>query len=443
MKKLILQIILLSCYFGFIQAQNKEEISLTDLQAPTSPAFTILGVQPNEISKPYSSNALVSTMYSSFVDNNNLIIPKNLALEFSPYWINPHHKLFFDEYINPAWWQSVKQNSSISLATTQIKSKLDTSVINSKMGIGFRTMIFNGKLEGNNEFYTLFKANSVLLKILQKNATLLRIIIMPIEANNIDSLRIKYIIEFDKASKSLKDEDEKESLIHFNETIVLPFLKDNRAQSKSEVEQVKNDLIKKLDDELQNNLSEKANNIQKYSTNNKRTGFFLEFAFSILVDFPTNNIDYSKLPKWGIWITPSYRYYCKNQYIDVLGVARYLRNSTTLNIDSLYTDNIDLGVGLKYENGKYSINGELIGRYQNRTLSKEKIGDVTITKSKSYSDLHYALNINYKISENVIMSYSFGRNFQKNTEFNSSLISMLSLSFGFGGATNKSIKGME
>ncbi|MFA6402508.1 MAG: hypothetical protein WCX31_12945 [Salinivirgaceae bacterium] len=442
MKRGLFQIMILFSYFGICQAQNKGETTLADLQSPSSPAFTILGVQPNEISKPYSLNALVTTMYSSFVDNNNLVIPKNFAMEFSPYWINSHHKLFFDEYINPSCWQSIKQNSSISLATTQIVNKIDTSNINSKMGIGFRTMIFNGKIEDNNNIYSIFNQESNLLIVLQKNATLFKILITPIGADNIDTLIAIYDREFKSAIKDLSDEDEKESIIHFNEALVLPFLKKNKAQSKSQVELVKNNLIQIIDDELENKLKEKAKNIQKYSASTKRTGFFLEFAYSLLLDFPTNNIDYSKVTKWGVWLTPSYRWYYKNQYIDILGITRYIRNSSTLIIDSIFTDNFDYGIGIKFEDGKYSINGEIIGRYQSRTISKEQIDDVTITKSKKYSDIHYSINLNYKISENIIMSYSFGSNFQKNTEYNSSLISMLSLSYGFGGITNKSIKGM-
>lgn len=59
--------------FGSINAQKK----LDALTTPTSPASTILGMQPSAILQPKSYRTLEAAVFSNFSDTNgNGIIPK-------------------------------------------------------------------------------------------------------------------------------------------------------------------------------------------------------------------------------------------------------------------------------------------------------------------------------------------------------------------------------
>jgi hypothetical protein len=68
-------------YFGSINAQKK----LDALTTPSSPASTILGMQPSAILQPKSYRALEAAVFSNFNDTDgNGIIPNNFGLEFMP-----------------------------------------------------------------------------------------------------------------------------------------------------------------------------------------------------------------------------------------------------------------------------------------------------------------------------------------------------------------------
>ncbi|HMT28906.1 MAG TPA: hypothetical protein PKD91_06475, partial [Bacteroidia bacterium] len=118
------------------EAKSQEAIDLTELKAPSSPAFSILGVQPNDIARPKTFEALEANLFSSISGENSTILPNNYALEFSPYWLMSHPKLQYKQ-MQPGFGQTIIQNASFSVATNQYKNSEDTATIFSKMGFGF------------------------------------------------------------------------------------------------------------------------------------------------------------------------------------------------------------------------------------------------------------------------------------------------------------------
>lgn len=85
MKTLYTLLILL---FGFIQAFAQDS-RLDNLQSPDNPATFILGVQPNSISSPQTTDALKTALITNFVaENGDLVVPNDFAIEFSPYWFS-------------------------------------------------------------------------------------------------------------------------------------------------------------------------------------------------------------------------------------------------------------------------------------------------------------------------------------------------------------------
>jgi len=52
---------------------------VAEIVAPSSPAASVIGLQPTEILAPKSAKALETTLYSNFVSNNALKIPNDFA----------------------------------------------------------------------------------------------------------------------------------------------------------------------------------------------------------------------------------------------------------------------------------------------------------------------------------------------------------------------------
>ena len=431
---LILSILILFNY------SNAQDLDLTELKAPSSPAFTILGVQPNEISRPTTFDAFKANMFNNFSGDNGFTIPQNLALEFSPYWIFSHDNLTFDKLLDSSLnsvWTNIARNSSISIATTDIENQIEEEIANTgtRLGIGYRTMIFTGSPSNKNKeklLQALSELKEVRLTIVSainltqnlafSNAytdfdTFLDNI--PIETetlfkskglNSVVKERIRKTVEKDIIAP-LKEENKKSPLdtqtklqTYINRTLVTQVLTNN-----------KNDIISK---------SKTVEDLIDLNNDNYK-GFFLEFATALTLDFKNDKFDNSNASKWGFWLTPSYR--TENEKFEFLGVARYIKNDV---IDNVETDNFDVGAKLVFEKDKLSFSGEFIKRFQEIDM---------VNNSESKDDLKAVLNIEYKLTENILITYTFGEDFNVNTESDGDVISTVGLSYNIGGST-KNIK---
>ncbi|MBL7889279.1 MAG: hypothetical protein JNL24_06980 [Bacteroidia bacterium] len=422
-------------------AQKENEVDFTNLTSPSIPAFTILGVQPSEISRPKTLDALETSLYSNFSKDGNITLPKNYALEFTPYWIKPKRKLTFTEYINPTPGQSMAQNSAFSLASYEQKSYADTTKNNVRMGIGYRTVIDWSKFnEDDNYVKARIKLYKGLFSISQISAVLLELE----NADNIDTMSANsFINQFNKRITEIKTEGteaEQKDLESMVKVIVTDATNNNKSLKGK-------DLIKKIEEVLEGKAGDKAETkkqIEKMAeVINDRYGFRLEMAAAITLDFPTNDVYYSKVPKFGIWFTPSYRLSGKKvnwaHNFEFLGVVRYIKNYLPNN----YSDNIDLGAKIVFETGKFSINGELIQRFQTVTISSETVNNITTKTTESTKDFKATLNLNYALTQNIVLTYSFGKNYELNTGNADNLISMLSLNYALGKMNKNNFKDTE
>ena len=134
----------------FCSISNAQE-KLNKLQAPTSPAASILGLQPSSVLSPKSYQALETALYSNFIgENGNALIPNDFALEFTPYWTK-NHSLSLDEYLYPK--RLVDQfirNSSLSIASTQ-NFQLGDSTATNGLAFGYRTTFYFGNKKDREE----------------------------------------------------------------------------------------------------------------------------------------------------------------------------------------------------------------------------------------------------------------------------------------------------
>jgi hypothetical protein len=128
LKKLFF-VLLLSCYANYTLAYN-DDVKLSDLQMPVSPAFILLDVAPVSIEKPTTVKAFSTSILNNINQTNG--IPDNFAFDFAPYWFFKHSKLTALKYMGLK--DGVKQNpfsqlgfGNLSIAYVNTPEQIDSA----------------------------------------------------------------------------------------------------------------------------------------------------------------------------------------------------------------------------------------------------------------------------------------------------------------------------
>src|SRR4051812_40022897 len=77
--------------------QVSDSLELKDLEVPNSPGFILLDKSPTIIERPNSTRAFMVSALNSFTDNSGL--PKNYAVEFTPFWFFKHPHMTSYKYM--------------------------------------------------------------------------------------------------------------------------------------------------------------------------------------------------------------------------------------------------------------------------------------------------------------------------------------------------------
>jgi hypothetical protein len=423
--------IVLLLILSYLNANPQSKIS--EITAPTSPASSVLGLQASEILSPKSFRALETALYSNFVDaNNSALIPNDFALEFTPYWTTDHG-LTLQEYLFPknnrheAW-----RNSSFSLASTQNLILGDSSHSNG-LGFGYRTSIhipttkdkenitrYWNNLKDVQTFHILIAAEFEGLiineKIKSKEKFLdtarfilpdkIKSVYKSITEENVDEIVEKIINGVKGRSEEFSTNDFDAFMQAFSD-LILAVVNGDAAFSKFE------EYIR------------------------KRNGWTIDIAAACLVSFPTNEFTFSYAPRKSVWITPSYMFSDKLDFLKAIAVFR----KDWYDIDyyrkyypevQYYKSNFDYGVGLSLEFEKFSIQTEAVWRssYTEILVSQDAEGN-DLYRKDSKNSFQCVGTFSYRISNQVAISYTLGDKFNLGTLGNS-LISVLSLNLGFG-----------
>jgi hypothetical protein len=153
----------------------------------------------------------------------------------------------------------------------------------------------------------------------------------------------------------------------------------------------------------------------------QRRGFILHVAGGQVWNFPNDAIDERTLDRWGVWVTPTYRFLacstetCRSA-VDVIGVVRTLYDKDG--------DRWDIGGRLLWEpSDPFNVSGEFLRRRGRN--SNDESSDRT------------AAMVEYQIREGLILFGSFGKDFPKDQMKRRTLLSIIGLNFGFGTQTAK------
>lgn len=420
-----------------IHAQEK----LNPLTTPSSPAANILNIKPGTVLRPKSYQSLEAAMFSNFMGKDGgLAIPDDFSLEVSPYWFK-NHKLSLEDYLFPSdIGKQIVRTSSFSLASTQNFFLGDSTKTNS-LSFGYRTSLFLGGSKDKNKIAQLKK-----------------------DLNSSQSLYATIIAEVAKVFSGAGTSLPKQSFLQKINSPITQALKSINVS-----EEIAEEFITKLETAINNappgdlKLAAAADItaqtfddffkatpalevFEKYIVN--RTGFYLDVAYANFLNFPTNNFEYSFVPRQSLWLTPSYRFSGNLNKFQLIGVFRYQWNNTKYFEKyfpgaGYYKNNWDYGVALNGDFNRLSLQLELVGRKANTEVAAgmDDDGNPLYRKDKA-ADVQYMGTISYRLMDQIVLTYNLGRDFKILSNDNT-LISLLSLNFGFGAPTKKNLSDVK
>ncbi len=408
---------------------------LQRIKTPTSPASVVTGTQPTVLLSPKSYNALETALYNNFTDGGSLVIPNDFGIEFSPYWSKSQQpRISLDDYLFPTFGQSFRMNSSFSLASTQNFLLGDSSKSNA-IGFGWRTSI---RLSGDDdkELVTKYLDSIHLSKSLRND--IISLTIDQFESENkalttgafLDSLKPQIASVLSTYgvhnSKSLA-----EQICAYSSD--LPILDTN---NKGSLIPIQNVLLTRIGSAVPNEV---LNEFRKYLQHRK--GWYLDIAAASMLNFPTKDFEFSYIPKNAFWITPSYNFVNDSNTTNLfklMGVYRFEWHNTDFYRtyfpnSTVYINNHDFGLAFMGDFKKCSFQFELVGRYSNTDIPAGTDGNNNILYiKKQSSDVQSVLTLNYRLTNQMILTYNIGNRFDPILNPESTLISNLSLSIGFG-----------
>jgi len=399
-----------------LKAQN---IELKDLKNLNSPGFQILDIAPSTIDRPANPKAFAASIMS--LTNNGTAIPKNFALELTPYWyFKPKNATVF-QYLNikddagkPNTFTGIFNKMSISLASVFNDSTSGSLIKNTNyIAFGLKTNLITYRNEKQNQklknALANFSKRVIDLRPNQKNADALEIELNRVK-NKINALYIRLKSETDDAAKDSINTEYQNAIA--NRTLVQKKIDDfeNQAPDLLEANIQKDTLI-------QNYLKE-LDDLPLIQ---------VDVAFAYSEAFPDNATTNKRFNRSGLWLTGALNAFSVdkaelNDNLAFIICTRFISDNVLQegSLDVFERENaFDLGFKLEYSIKDLSISYEYIKRdySDNSNLNSErKVG-----------------SIQYKISDGLYVTGAYGTNFG----IDKNLFTLFGINYGFGKSSLK------
>jgi hypothetical protein len=149
----------------------------------------------------------------------------------------------------------------------------------------------------------------------------------------------------------------------------------------------------------------------------QRVGWVIELAAGVAADFPDDDVDRADLTRVGLWITPAYHGGnpgSRFRHFTFIGVGRYLRDESRGGDRTLF----DAGGRLVWKSGQLPV--ALSAEYVYRFVDGG--GDTG----------RFAGVLEYRLSDNLALIASYGKNFEENFQGKEDLIAVAGVRFGWG-----------
>ncbi|WP_421878877.1 hypothetical protein [Marinoscillum sp.] len=402
----------IAAIFIFTSHLNAQE-KFSSIRSSANPANTMLGLQPSNILKPKTYDALEVALFSNAFDGNNLVIPNDFSLEFSPYWFK-NHSLVLEDYLVPeSPFAGLWRSSSFSIASTQNFLLQDSTATNA-LALGYRTTLYFGSKNDK----TLIKAYIQQIKSVQNSRIIItsQLELLPdtlSESNlkqNIRQIISPSVISHDKIDEFVEQEYQlyKSNQQSFNDKLIdVLYATDNA-------------LFTKFESYIQN-----------------RPGLSVDLAFANTINFPTNEFETVYAPRYSLWITPSVQFKDNLDFFKLIGVLRYEWYDEDFYSEyfpdrEVFQNNFDYGLSVDFSFDKINFQFEAIGRSGRSEIPvSEDANGNTLYRKDTSSDSQYIGSLSYNINETLVLTYSLGKRFEPFTT-QSNLVSLLGLNLGLG-----------
>ena len=361
------------------------QATISELSAPTSPAFVLLGVAPASVDRPDSSKALVVNAFSELAESDG--VPQDYAIEVTPFWMKSNRTLSFTEYQNPglaALWQQLR----ISVATAPMRgAEASADPLGTKLAVGFNTKIFNGRPNPTMA--------SALTALFAENT---RLLAADRELESIEETLETRREELEGLTENARRAD-LIAIIGENEKTL--------AKKQAEIDGIEGGIMRR--------------SLEVQALDAERVGFFLAVAGGQVWDFVSDDTRNASANRRGLWVTPAYRVLrcatgCEASF-DFIGVARMLKDP---DIDAM----IDVGGRLVWRvNTRFSTSFELLRRRAPDTVGAN---EESVQNSNRTAGL-----LEYRIQDDLVLFGTFGQDFEKASGAKP-LVTLLGLNFGFG-----------
>jgi hypothetical protein len=368
----------------FSQSTEDSTSALDLITTPNSPGFTILGIAPQEIERPETPTDLAVNILSS--TDNFSTLPQNYSLELSPAWIFFGKQIGYDDFASPSMGKTIAQTFTLSIATTDGFTSNDT-----RLGGGFRFSLFRGTIDTAFEQYQQ-KLDSAFDQL-----------------RAVNDITSGYLIEKFKS----------DSLYLLLDSLATDARRRHDMETFAKIS-VRLDEVKKAiaEDALKEAVGEvaalkkKASEIQV-----KRIGFKWDFAGASALDFVNNDFTNSYVTNTGLWTTIGF----EKGSLTALATGRLMfQHENTVTLDAAMT-NIDGGVRLLFDKGKFSFSGEVLYRQS------------IVEEGENDGQWKYDVNAAYSFMPNKTLTFSLGKNFdQLSTQYSGNLIAWLNVLIGLG-----------
>jgi hypothetical protein len=394
--------------FSSLKGQQIPEFE--SLRLSSAPSFVILGVEPENISRPVSPTEFVSGIQNAVSEGK---LKPNFAMEFTPYYLkNPvKDSTRFNglKYIVPE--RNVLQNLCKTFSISIGTSDSDTTSFGelapgTALGIGIRFTIVEGK-PNSSKMHLVLEWNEAMVK----RQFLNDISILVGQSQSVNEL-LSFLKEEAKTfkEKSLFNPQFNLCPISYSRKVIDDLVKKVTDLAKSNgLGKVKKFVVDEIGRfELVQTDALKKINTKTYPF--AKVGFLLEMAAAEAILFEDSEWRQPAHAKAAVWLTPSYRWDVSDEnsesisLLDAMGVLRYTLNNKKDSVD--ISNYFDAGTKAKFTRNRWSASVEGVYRYATEVDSEKA--------QKNYT-YRLTFSFDYKINELLTVKANFGTTFNGNT----------------------------
>lgn len=420
MKKLITCVILLIFSAGseLVFGQNEDSLTIEDLKLPVYPGFQILGVSPQEISRPTNVQALNAILINSVTSPNGLA--DDFAIDMAPYWLIKHPTLSFDcfygfeECTNGKGGNVFLQSLSISIASTAYENSAD-SLDGRSWGFGAKATILRGKPST--------KATEKAKRMIYIKDLNLQAIYGGLDEEGEDAVFTSDdqddIINavktgFQNVINFLGDPEAKEFLTGIQNEVIVE-IKSKNIDTASEAIEFFKQKSKATEIEIKEGIQVLT------QEDLKRVGLNVEVAVGSAIVLPQNDLDGIFLNKYGAWVTASYTL---DKYPSLSAALLIRRLSSSQDIGSKDTD---IGLSFAIERPKYAVNFEGIHRNTREDfLTTDSIGN-TIPTYKDDTTYRFTFNSVFKVTDDLKFTLTIGKDYDSEIRVSENTLALIGI----------------